>query len=173
MDHKHVPSPLKKTALPRFALLGCALAAAVSLTACNPKEEAGSTGEPTAAPTAATAATAAPTEAPTAADPTQAGGPTGAPGADDPGTYPAIGWVNADELRIRPEPNTDKWPIGGLKEGEQVTVLGKEGDWYKIQFKKDQPGYVSAQFIQFSKHVPSPTEAAAATTGVTAGTTTA
>ncbi|MCI8553330.1 MAG: SH3 domain-containing protein [Clostridiales bacterium] len=58
------------------------------------------------------------------------------------------GYCNSDDgLRIRSGPGTDYRGIGGLKYGEEVTILGREGDWYKIVFK-DTGGYVSAQFIQ-------------------------
>lgn len=66
-------------------------------------------------------------------------------------------------------PGTDYGAIGGLKMGDQVKILGKEGDWYKIEFK-ETGGYVSAQFIQGS-----PVAAAATTTAedIPAPTTTA
>ena len=40
--------------------------------------------------------------------------------------------------------------------GDQVKILGKEGDWYKIEFK-ETGGYVSAQYIQGEE--PAPTTA--------------
>lgn len=57
-----------------------------------------------------------------------------------------VGYVNATTLNVRPEPNTVCEPIGGLKHGEQVTVLGRSGDWYVIRFGEGQ-AYVSAQYI--------------------------
>ena len=81
---------------------------------------------------ASTEATTASTEAPVVT--------TAAPVTD-------IGYVNATTMHIRSGPGTDYGAIGGLKMGDQVKILGKEGDWYKIEFK-ETGGYVSAQFIQ-------------------------
>ncbi|MCI9415398.1 MAG: SH3 domain-containing protein [Clostridiales bacterium] len=65
-----------------------------------------------------------------------------------PGTVEGKGYCNSDDgLRIRSGPGTDYQGIGGLKYGEEVSILGREGDWYKIVFK-ETGGYVSAQFIQ-------------------------
>lgn len=63
---------------------------------------------------------------------------------------PFTGYVNASTLRVRPTPDTTGEPIGGLSFGEAVSVLGREGDWYKITFK-DGIGYVNAQYIQDTK----------------------
>ena len=92
-----------------------------------------STGEATDAVTE-------PTEAPTEAETTTT---TAAPVTSD------VGYVNATTMHIRSGPGTDYGAIGGLKMGDQVKILGKEGDWYKIEFK-ETGGYVSAQFIQGS-----------------------
>lgn len=69
----------------------------------------------------------------------------GAP--DDSAAYPPVGYVNATTLHIRPSPNTSGDPIGGLKFGDQVKIVGREGDWYIIPFK-DGTAYISAQYVQ-------------------------
>ncbi len=58
------------------------------------------------------------------------------------------GW-STDSVNIRTGPGTEYYAIGGLHVGEQVTILGKEGDWYKIKFtgSEDGVGYVNAQYI--------------------------
>lgn len=61
--------------------------------------------------------------------------------------YPLTGYVNASTLNVRPTPDTSGYAIGGLRYGETVTIVGKEGDWYQIQFQEGT-GYVSAQYIQ-------------------------
>ena len=90
-------------------------------------------------------------------------------------TFPAAGWCNADTLRVRSGPGLDYNGIGGLKYGEQVTVLGQQGDWFQIKFK-DGVAYVSAQYIQATEPpVINTTPPAAATTtagGATSGGTT-
>lgn len=71
--------------------------------------------------------------------------------------YPLTGYVTATTLNVRPTPDTTGYAIGGLKYGDEVTILGKEGDWYQISFI-DGVGYVSAQYIQMD--IPgAPTEA--------------
>lgn len=72
---------------------------------------------------------------------------------------PFTGYVNASTLRVRPSADTAGEPIGGLSFGDTVNVIGREGDWYKINFK-DGVGYVSAQYIQDTV----PTEGTAAGT---------
>ena len=81
-----------------------------------------------------------------------------------------VGYCNADSMNVRGGPGTDYYAIGGLKYGERVEILGREGDWYRIAFKEDV-GYVSAQYIQSSP----PPEGALATSeaAVTAAQTTA
>ncbi|MDD2363060.1 MAG: SH3 domain-containing protein [Oscillospiraceae bacterium] len=70
---------------------------------------------------------------------------------------PSVGWCNADSLRVRSGPGTEYNGIGGLKHGEKVTIVGREGDWYKIEFKDDF-AFVSAQFIQSTEIIPTQTE---------------
>lgn len=142
---------------------GAALCAALMLTAFSGCSSDGGEGDQIITPStnstdqstdASTEATTASTEAPVVT--------TAAPVTD-------IGYVNATTMHIRSGPGTDYGAIGGLKMGDQVKILGKEGDWYKIEFK-ETGGYVSAQFIQGS-----PVAAAATTTAedIPAPTTTA
>lgn len=66
-----------------------------------------------------------------------------------------------DSLNVRRTPNTDYYAVGGLSAGEAVTVIGKEGDFYQIEFKwKDNTdgqnlsgttAYVSAAYISLNK----------------------
>lgn len=110
-------------------LLGlCALLAA--LPGCGDKGE----GDGSSAPAETTAA-----ETTTQAPPTETTAPQ----------VTGVGYCFADSMFVRGGPGTDYYAIGGLKYGEQVEILGKEGDWYRIAFKEDV-GYVSAQYIQSS-----------------------
>lgn len=56
------------------------------------------------------------------------------------------GSLAASDVIVRSGPGLDYDAIGGITYGEDVTILGKEGDWYRIQFG-DQIGYISAQYI--------------------------
>ena len=97
--------------------------------------------------------------------------------------YPCTAYAT-DSLNVRRTPNTDYHAIGGLHEGEQVTVIGREGDFYEINFKwsdTDENGqtvsgttaYVSAQYSSLSRATATTTAPTVATTTVTTTTTTA
>ena len=46
-----------------------------------------------------------------------------------------VGTINTggSSLRVRSGPGTNYSAIGALNDGGQVTILGEENDWYKIQ----------------------------------------
>ncbi len=60
---------------------------------------------------------------------------------------PSVGYCTADpSMHVRVAPGPYEEVIGGLAWGEQVSIVGKEGDWYRITFKEGV-AYVSAQYI--------------------------
>lgn len=66
-------------------------------------------------------------------------------------SYPATGW-SVDSLIVRDAPSKDGTYIGGLSKSSDVTVLGKEGDWYRISYNSAEIGwtdhaYVNANYI--------------------------
>lgn len=119
---------IKRTAAGSVALL-----MALSLAACSNGEEPGSApGTQSTAPSVQINTTE-PTTTTTTAE-----------------AFPLYCWNIADtSINIRPEPNTDKEAIGGMAKGERAQVLGKEGDWYKIQILS-LVGYVSGQYLSFT-----------------------
>lgn len=146
----------------RAAAGGLALLAALSVTACRHTED-GASAAPAPSASHSTQGTASPAPAPNSTEPAQ----TSAPSQADVGTLPPYCWNIADtSINIRPEPNTYKEAIGGMKKGEMAQVLGKEGDWYKIQILS-LVGYVSGQYLSFTD------PALAGTASPTAGTTAA
>ncbi len=56
------------------------------------------------------------------------------------------GSLAASDVIVRSGPGLDYDAIGGITYSEEVTILGREGDWYRIQFG-DQIGYISAQYV--------------------------
>ena len=56
------------------------------------------------------------------------------------------GVLAASDVIVRSGPGLDHDAIGGITYDEEVTILGREGDWYRIQFG-DQIGYISAQYV--------------------------
>ncbi len=57
-----------------------------------------------------------------------------------------IGRCTATDYIVRDEPSLDASSPGGLLKDEEVVILGREGDWFKIQYG-DGIGYVNAQYI--------------------------
>ena len=55
--------------------------------------------------------------------------------------------VNASLLNVRKGPSTGAAAVGHLKNGETVTIIGKENGWAKIRFNGGE-GYVSLQFLK-------------------------
>ena len=57
--------------------------------------------------------------------------------------------ITKNGVFVRSAPNTtEASKLGTLKKGTTVTVLAKEGDWYKIQYNTAEGyAYVSAQFV--------------------------
>ncbi|PRT13916.1 mannosyl-glycoprotein endo-beta-N-acetylglucosamidase [Bacillus toyonensis] len=58
-----------------------------------------------------------------------------------------VGTINATSLRVRSAANTSSSVLGTLKNGEKVTVLGKENGWAKINYQGKE-GYVSLEFVK-------------------------
>lgn len=66
-------------------------------------------------------------------------------------TMNAVGVVTnvSSNLRVRKEPSSSAVVLGYLLNNENVDITGKEGNWYKINFK-GSVGYVSADYIKIS-----------------------
>ncbi|NIQ02551.1 MAG: DUF3380 domain-containing protein [Nitrospinaceae bacterium] len=63
------------------------------------------------------------------------------------------GIVTASALNFRPEPSTQRPPLGQLKRGTQVKVLGRQGRWYRIQ-SNGQTGFVYGDFLEIHEDQP-------------------
>ena len=61
-----------------------------------------------------------------------------------------IGYVNTEGLIVRKGPTTDSKEIDGLSKNDEVKIIGKEGNWYKIELD-GKIGYVSAKYISDTK----------------------
>ena len=154
-----------QTSLLKRTAAGCgALLLALSLTACMNKEDPAS-----ASSAASNAESAAPDEsAPvnTMAPDTTTGAPAPTEPRDD--SLPMYCWNIADtSIHIREQPNTMCEVIGGYQKGEKATILGKEGDWYKIQILS-LVGYVSGQYLSFTDPALGKTTAQGTTAATTA-----
>lgn len=63
----------------------------------------------------------------------------------------SIGWgkVTANKLNVRSGPSTSYSIVGTLNNGENVEILGRDNNWYKIS-SNNLTGYVSASYITLS-----------------------
>ena len=61
-------------------------------------------------------------------------------------SFPATGWAT-DSLIVRDAPSTDGTYIGGLAKGSDITVLGQEGDWYRISYNSSDIGWTDQAYV--------------------------
>lgn len=60
-----------------------------------------------------------------------------------------IGVITGDGVNVRSGPSKDEEKLGSINGGEEVTVTGKDGSWYQIEYN-DGAGYVSADYVDFT-----------------------
>jgi uncharacterized protein YgiM (DUF1202 family) len=157
-DNKRFDRKLMLSAAIKLICLTAAVACVLTLSGCNKKNQGSkqTTGTTSIYPTSAVQTTApADTTVPTEISTTQFIPAEG---------YPMPGWCAANGgLHVRQTPDTNYEAIGGLKYGEKVTIVGREGDWYKINFK-DGTAYVNAGYISLTEVFPDDTTTAPAET---------
>ena len=56
-----------------------------------------------------------------------------------------------NSANVREKASSDSKKLGEARRGYTFQLLGIEGDWYKIQFKKDVKGYVYKKFVKVGK----------------------
>lgn len=81
----------------------------------------------------------------------------------------ATGKVNENNIRMRKEPNTTSAIITNLYKNDEVEVLERTGDWYKIKYE-GKVGYMRSDLIDITSGTV--VDAAAATSATTSTTTT-
>lgn len=74
---------------------------------------------------------------------------TSAPVQGSPSTVPTetvtgIGVAKIDGVNFRTKPSSTAKLIRGLKKGEKVTILLKDGQWYQVKDSKGKTGWVTA-----------------------------
>ena len=62
-------------------------------------------------------------------------------------TMYGIGFVTANALRMRSEPNTNSTTITTAPQNDCVVVISKEGDWYKVNYNL-QIGYMHQDYLK-------------------------
>lgn len=72
------------------------------------------------------------------------------PQEDEPSQKSNVGYVNVENVYVRGGPSTDTEPIGSLELNDEVTILGEENNWYRIEYE-DTEGYVAEKLISDEK----------------------
>lgn len=62
-------------------------------------------------------------------------------------TVLGIGVAKIDGVNFRTKPSSSATLIRGLKKGEKVTVLLKDGQWYRVKDSKGKTGWASADYV--------------------------
>ena len=62
-------------------------------------------------------------------------------------SYAETAEVITETLKVRKEPNTNCAVLGLLSVGDEIEVIEKEGDWYKIEFE-NSTGYVHMDYVK-------------------------
>lgn len=70
--------------------------------------------------------------------------------ADESPMVYGIGFVNTSGLKLRTAPSTQDAILAAALKDECVVVLGKEGDWYKVNYNL-QVGYMYSSYLQVSQ----------------------
>lgn len=70
---------------------------------------------------------------------------------------PSVGYIHNHAASVRGGAGLAYKAIGGVVLGERITIVGKVGDWYEIQFTENETGFVSGHFVRFTPWVPTTT----------------
>jgi N-acetylmuramoyl-L-alanine amidase len=67
--------------------------------------------------------------------------------------------VTGDVVNIRKEPSTQSARVTQVKKGDKLEIIGQEGEWYEINTKNGQRGWVAGWLVSFktSSNTPSNT----------------
>lgn len=57
------------------------------------------------------------------------------------------GQVTADGVKLRAAPDTDSDQIAELNCGQEVEVLGEDGNWYKVMYQQQKVGYIRKDYL--------------------------
>lgn len=65
-------------------------------------------------------------------------------------SHEQAGYINASNVRLRSETNLKASVLTTLRRGTKLTVLGEEGEWYKVKYH-NSTGYVFNEFVTFGE----------------------
>lgn len=69
----------------------------------------------------------------------------------------SVMYVNSESVNVRSESNTDSKVVTTLTKNTEVTITGKEGEWYKVETSKGN-GYIKGDLLSENKVEESTTE---------------
>lgn len=78
------------------------------------------------------------------ANPTASTTATGTPSTVPTSTVSGVGVAKIDGVNFRVKPSSNAKLIRGLKKGEKLTILLKDGQWYQVKDSKGKTGWVTA-----------------------------
>jgi N-acetylmuramoyl-L-alanine amidase len=73
--------------------------------------------------------------------------------------------VTADSLNIRPDPSTNRQPIGSLSRGQKVEVLKEQNNWLQVKLPDGRVGWVSGAYVDRHSSSPSPSSSKGSLSG--------
>ena len=56
------------------------------------------------------------------------------------------GYISESSVNFRKEPNTNSEVLSTLKYNTEITIIGEDGDWYKVRYQENE-GYVSKKLV--------------------------
>ena len=57
------------------------------------------------------------------------------------------GQITADGVKLRAEPDTDSDALAELNCGQEVEVLGEDGNWYKVMYLGTTVGFIRKDYL--------------------------
>lgn len=60
------------------------------------------------------------------------------------------GYITASKLNVRELPDEDSDKIGSLSNGDKVIILDTESGWGKIEYKKNEYGWISLKYVKLT-----------------------
>lgn len=68
--------------------------------------------------------------------------------SDEDFTSSKVMSVTAKSVNIRESASVDATVVATVLQGNEVTVVGKSGDWYKVRVKNDTYGYIYGEYLK-------------------------
>lgn len=74
--------------------------------------------------------------------------------AADASSKPGIVSTSGSSLNVRSQPSTNGVVLATLKKGSYITLIEKSGEWWKVEYAKNQYGYCHGSYLTVASGVP-------------------